>query len=123
MDISNLLQFDRNFLRILQRRQKDQAVYFTHLSVLFIDRTDLSCHNKPGLISSRHRRILDLILFFQPVQTVFCRRKLLRQLFPPLWMSKVSCPHNVDSFSPRPQLQMLRRTFLTGSPGISGMDM
>ena len=123
MDISDLFQLRRNPLRILETRQKDQAVYFTNFSVLFIDRTDLTCYDKAGNNFSRNTLILDPVFVFQYIKPVLRRLQFLLQLFPPCRMSEITGSYNMYSFLPRPQIQVLRCAVFARRPGISGMNM
>ena len=123
MDISDLLQFCRDLLRILQAREQDQAVNFAHFPVFLVDRADLSRDDKTGGHLPRDLTVSDPVLLLQDIESVLCRFQLLRQFLPPCRMGKVSCPDDMDPLSPRPEIKMLRSTVLTRRPGIAGMNM
>ena len=38
-------------------------------------------------------------------------------------MGKIAGPHEINAFSPRPKLQLLRTTVFARGPGKPGMDM
>ena len=123
MDIPDLFQLCRDPLRILKTGQKDQAVDFTHFPILLINGTDLACYDKPRAHFPRNFLIFDPVFVFQHIESVLCRLQLLFQLFPPCRMSEITSSHDMYSFLPRPQVQMLRRTIFARRPGISGMNM
>ena len=123
MDVSDLLQFICDTLCILKPRENDHTVDLSHLPVLLIDRAYLPGDDKTGNHLSPHAFIFDPVFILQHIQPVLRRRQLLCQLLPPCRVRKVSCPHDLDALSPRPEIQMLRGTLLTGRPRIPGMDV
>ena len=123
MDIPDLLQFRRYLLRVLKPGEQDQAVDLAHFSIFLINRTDLPCDHKAGDHLTGHFTVLNPVFLLQNIKPVLCRFQLFCQLLPPRRVGKVPCPHDVDPFPSRPEVEILRRTVLAGRPGIAGMDM
>ena len=123
MDIPDLFQLRGDLFRVLQPRQKDKAVYLADLPVFLVDRTDLACDHKAGNHFPRHAFLPEPVLIFQHIQPVLRRFQFLRQFLPPCRMREVSGTHDVDSFPPRPEVKMLRRTVFARCPGITGMNV
>ena len=48
MQIADLLEPVRQFVRVFQGGEQDEIVYLAHLAVLFIDQADFARHQKAG---------------------------------------------------------------------------
>ena len=126
--IPDLLQFRRDPLRILQPREKYDAVNLADTSAFFVDRADLPRNYKTGsnpwvCAAPGNCSLLNPVFLLEHVKTFLRRLQLLRQFFPPGGMCKVSRPHDVNSFSARPQIKEFRRAVLACRTGITGVNM
>ena len=94
-----------------------------HSPSLFVDGADFPRNNKTRSHTAPHCLILYPVFVFQHVQPVLRGLQFFLQLLPPGRVGEISGSHNVDPLPPGPQIQVLRRTVLTGSPGIPGVYM
>ena len=116
MNISNGFQLCRQSFCLLETWKNQKAVYFSHLSVLLINRADFSSNHKSGsvLLCSLFR--IPYILRLQTVQTVFFQNQLLFQFLSPCRVGKISCPQHPDPFPSCLKIQILRRQIAAGCP-------
>ena len=123
VNISNQFQSGRQHVRRFQPGKQKQAVYFSHLILLFVDRTDFSGQYKSRIYGVRRIFILYPVFLFQPVKPFFCWFQLLFQFFSPDGMGKISGSDNVNPLFSGPKVQMLQVAFLAGGSGKPGMYM